>query len=78
MEDIFQASIAKTIKKIRLDMNISQEELAFRAELDRTYVSGVERQKRNPTIKSLSRIIIALNISEQEFLLQVIDELNIN
>jgi len=78
MEDKFQAAIAKTIKKIRLDMNVSQEELAFRAELDRTYVSGVERQKRNPTIKSLSRIIIALNISEQEFLLQVIDELNIN
>jgi len=42
-------------------MNVSQEELAFRAELDRTYVSGVERQKRNPTIKSLSRIIITFD-----------------
>lgn len=39
---------------------ISQEELAFRAGLDRTYVSGIERGRRNPSLKSMQRIAAQL------------------
>lgn len=41
-------------------MGLSQEDLAFRSELDRTYVSGVERGVRNPTLKTMLRLALAL------------------
>lgn len=48
-------------------MGISQEKLALKAELDRTYLAGVENGKRNLSLKSLEKIIHALDISFQEF-----------
>lgn len=59
--------ICSTIKFFRLQQKLSQEKLADLANLDRTYISGVERQTRNLTINSLENIIRALNISNQEF-----------
>lgn len=55
--------IGKRIKEIRSEKGISQEKLALKAELDRTYVAGVENGKRNPSIKSLEKIINALDIN---------------
>lgn len=55
--------IGNRIKEIRNEQGISQEKLALKAELDRTYVAGVENGKRNPSIKSLEKIIKALNIN---------------
>ena len=48
--------IGKRIKEIRSEKGISQEKLALKAELDRTYVAGVENGKRNPSIKSLEKV----------------------
>jgi transcriptional regulator with XRE-family HTH domain len=42
------------------DLGISQEELAFECGLHRTYVSGVQRGVRNPTVSVLERIAKAL------------------
>ena len=56
-------AIGKRIKEIRSEKGISQEKLALKAELDRTYVAGVENGKRNPSIKSLEKIINALGIN---------------
>ena len=53
--------IGNRIKEIRSEKGISQEKLALKAELDRTYVAGVENGKRNPSIKSLEKIINALD-----------------
>lgn len=53
--------IGNRIKEIRNEKGISQEKLALKAELDRTYVAGVENGKRNPSIKSLEKIINALD-----------------
>lgn len=55
--------IGKRIKEIRSEKGISQEKLALKAELDRTYVAGVENGKRNPSIKSLEKSINALDIN---------------
>lgn len=55
--------IGNRIKEIRSQKGISQEKLALKAELDRTYVAGVENGKRNPSIKSLAKIINALDIN---------------
>jgi transcriptional regulator with XRE-family HTH domain len=53
---------AYAVRHFRGKLGISQEELSFRAELDRTYMSGIERGVRNPTVKSLLRITRALGV----------------
>lgn len=55
------------IKELRNMQGLSQEKLALKAELDRTYLAGVEQGKRNPTLKSLEKIIDALGVSCSEF-----------
>lgn len=59
--------VGNRIKELRKIEGISQEKLAFKAELDRTYVAGVESGKRNLSIKSLEKILNALDISFEEF-----------
>ena len=61
-------SVSETLKKIRVSQNISQEELADRADLDRTYISGVERGIRNITLESLESIVNGLGIELSEFI----------
>jgi transcriptional regulator with XRE-family HTH domain len=55
------------IRKRRNELNYSQEELAEKSKLHRTYISDVERGNRNVTIITLSKILLALNLSFQEF-----------
>ena len=55
------------IRELRKKQGISQEKLALKADLDRTYLAGVELGKRNPSIKSLEKIIRALDVSFEEF-----------
>lgn len=76
MEYKLQIAVAKALKATRTDKALSQEELAHICDLDRTYISGIERQIRNPTVKTLARILTSLKITEQDFLLRVISELN--
>lgn len=52
--------VGAAIRRHRELLKISQEDLADRAGLDRTYVSGVERARRNPTVKVLQRLADAL------------------
>jgi transcriptional regulator with XRE-family HTH domain len=51
------------IRKHRELLRLSQEELAARAGLDRTYVSGIERNRRNPTLEVQQRLADALGVS---------------
>jgi transcriptional regulator with XRE-family HTH domain len=48
------------IKRMRQERGLSQEELAFEAGLDRSYVGGIERGERNITFRSLALIATAL------------------
>ena len=52
---------------IRERKGISQETLAEKAGLDRTYVSSVERGKRNISLENIARLSRALKVSIQEF-----------
>lgn len=52
--------VGLNVRRIRRERGLSQEELAFECDLHRTYVSGVERGVRNPTILVLQRIARAL------------------
>ena len=68
---------AITVRYFRQRVSISQEELASRANLDRTYISGVERGSRNITLKSLDHIVEALNLNYSEFFLFIRKEFKI-
>jgi len=59
--------VASAIRHFRSESGLSQEELADKAGLDRTYLSGVERGVRNITLDSLELIILALGISHRRF-----------
>jgi transcriptional regulator with XRE-family HTH domain len=49
------------IQRARKRLGLSQEEFAFKAELDRSYVGGIERGERNVTFGTLCRLAKALN-----------------
>jgi transcriptional regulator with XRE-family HTH domain len=55
--------VGKNVRQLRQERGWSQEELAFEAELDRTYVSGVERGVRNPTVMIIGRLAKALKVA---------------
>ena len=54
--------VGQNVKIYRGRLGISQEELAFRADLHRTYVSGVERGIRTPTVVIIERLAKALEV----------------
>jgi transcriptional regulator with XRE-family HTH domain len=57
------AEIGKSLKALRIAANMSQEKLAFRAEVDRTYISLIERGLANPSILALATISFGLGIT---------------
>jgi transcriptional regulator with XRE-family HTH domain len=61
-------SFAKVLKSMRIMKKMSQEELAFRSELDRTYISMLERGVHQPTITTLFALSRALNIKPSEMI----------
>lgn len=54
--------VGKRIRFLREQLKLSQEELAFRSGLHRTYIGGIERGERNPTVSTLSKIAKAMDI----------------
>jgi transcriptional regulator with XRE-family HTH domain len=60
--------LGRNVRRFREQRGWSQEELAFEANLHRTYVSGVERGVRNPTVLILARIAAAMGIEAAELL----------
>ncbi len=60
---IITTILSENIKNIRNDLNLSQEQLADKCGLHRTYVGAVERGERNITLSSLEAIASALSVS---------------
>lgn len=56
------ALLAKNVRALRKRRGLSQEELAFRAGMKRTYLSDLERGTRNPSVRALGRLAEALDI----------------
>ncbi len=59
-------ALGRNIRKRREEHDLSQEGLADKAELDRTYIGGVERGERNVTILSAIKIAKALGVTISE------------
>jgi transcriptional regulator with XRE-family HTH domain len=52
-----KVKIGLRIKELRTDKNLTQEEVAWKAEVDRTFMNHVENGKRNVSIDTLTKII---------------------
>lgn len=51
------------VRARREELALSQEELSFDSDLDRTYISGIERGVRNPTLQTMQRVAAALKVT---------------
>lgn len=69
-----QAVVGKNVKRYRELKGVSQEELAFQSDLHRTYVSGVERGVRNPTVAIVARLAVALGVKPAKLLEYQVDQ----
>jgi transcriptional regulator with XRE-family HTH domain len=58
--------VGLNVQRLRRAGKLSQEELAHRAKIHQTYLSGVERGVRNPSIKVLERVAHALGTDVEE------------
>jgi transcriptional regulator with XRE-family HTH domain len=54
------------VRELRQAKGLSQEELAFRAKVHRTYLGSIERGERNPALKNIAAIAKALEVSLSE------------
>jgi DNA-binding XRE family transcriptional regulator len=64
-------TLSVNVKKFRLQRHWSQEVLAEESGLHRTYVSGIEREARNPTIMIVDRLAKALGVRPSDLLREV-------
>lgn len=62
-----QKAIAANLRRFRVERGLSQESLAFEAQLDRTYISRLERAMENPTVGVLTRIAVVLGVRITNF-----------
>ena len=63
-----KAVVGRNVKQYREAKGLSQEQLAFEADLHRTYVSGVERGVRNPTVLIVAKLAVALGVEPSKLL----------
>lgn len=59
--------IGQRIKEYRTNLKLTQQALAFRAEIDNTYINEVENGKRNVSVINLEKIILALETDFTNF-----------
>ena len=63
-----EKQLGMRIRYLRSQKKWSQEDLALEADINKNYISDLERGNRNPTLKVLERIAVALNITLEELL----------
>lgn len=60
--------LALNLRRLRQAKGLGQEKFALEHGFDRTYISGIERGVRNPTILVLERLAVALEVAPEELL----------
>lgn len=66
--DDIPKQFGQRVRELRQELAISQEEFAARCNLDRTYISSLERGHRNVSLKNIAAIASALNVTMSELL----------
>ena len=54
------------VRRLRVERQLTQEQLAHEAEIDLTYLGGIERCRRNPSVSVLGRIAASLGVHPRE------------
>ena len=67
MED-WRSIIGQNVRKHRKARALTQEQLAHDVGLDLTYIGGIERGRRNPTLLVIVRIAVVLNVEVEQLL----------
>ncbi|HEY2283578.1 MAG TPA: helix-turn-helix transcriptional regulator [Solirubrobacteraceae bacterium] len=68
------AAFGQRIRAIRNRRGVSQEGLALQCGLDRTYISGIERGTRNPSLTNILKIATALDVDPSGLFVDVYDD----
>lgn len=64
----FRRAFGQAVRQVRERRDLSQEKLSFESGLDRTYISGVERGVRNPTLEVIQRLAVSLGTKSSKLL----------
>ena len=62
-----KVKIGQRIKELREASNMSQKDLSYAADLDRSYIASIENGQRNVSIVNIEKIAIALNVNLKDF-----------
>jgi transcriptional regulator with XRE-family HTH domain len=62
-----RVKVGLRIKELRHKLELTQEKLAFKAEVDKTYLNEVENGKRNISLVNLEKVVKALEVSFNQF-----------
>jgi transcriptional regulator with XRE-family HTH domain len=60
--------VGVNVRRLRVERKLTQEQLAHEAEIDLTYVGGIERGARNPSVNVLGRLAASLGVHPRELL----------
>ena len=66
----WRAIVGRNVRQLRQAKGLTQEQLAFEAGLDLTYVGGIERGRRNPSLLVMVRLAAALKSSVSDLVRQ--------
>lgn len=65
-----RTKLARNLRRLRVEREMSQERLAADAEVDRAFVGGIERESENPSIDTLDRLAAALGVDVADLLVR--------
>ncbi|MBQ1749905.1 MAG: helix-turn-helix transcriptional regulator [Lachnospiraceae bacterium] len=59
-------AFGKRVAELRRNAGYSQEQFAFKCDVDRTYIGTIERGEKSPTLNTIEKIALALEMSKKE------------
>ncbi len=76
-QSVLASFVGQAVRKRRLEMSISQQQLAEKCGLDRSYITLIEQGKKNPTLNIIEKLGDHLSLSSAHFLADVANEMQI-
>lgn len=64
----WQGIVGRNVRRLRQERGLTQEQLAFESRVDLTYVGGIERGRRNPSLLVIARLAAALDVTPADLL----------
>lgn len=59
--------VGTNVRRLRVERKLTQEQLALDAGIDLTYLGGIERGRRNPSVSVLGRLALSLRVHPRDF-----------